>query len=151
MYCIYNGAYKYSENIVLLMKKRTRHQQTRYEIIRKREELVSEAVNGLLDKIYISTNRVFRQILEPVSGLNSDELQTLVRIVAKIYGENHPVLYTDDLWDVIVEAKKRGEDIPLDLTIKYLLLDEDEEVEVQYRVYALLEMKHILSEYFKDL
>ena len=112
---------------------------------------MSEAVNGLLDKIYISSNRVLRQILEPVSGLNSDELQTLVRIVAKIYGENHPVLYTDNLWDVIVEAKKRGEDIPLDLTIKYLLLDEYEAVEVQYRVYAYLEMKHILSEFFRNL
>lgn len=133
------------------MRKRTRNEQTRFEIIKKREAFVSEAVNGLLDKIYISSNRVLRQILEPVSGLNSDDLQALAGIVTKIYGENHPVLYTDDLWDVIVEAKKRGEDIPLDLTIKYLLLDEDEAVEVQYRVYAYLEMKHILSEYFKNL
>ena len=133
------------------MKKRTRYKQTRFEIIKKREKFVSEAVNGFLDEIYALTNKVRQQILEPVNGLNSDDLQALAGIVTKIYGEKHPVLYTDDLWDVIVEAKKQGEEIPLDLTIKYLLLDEDEAVEVQYRVYACLEMKRILSEYFKNL
>lgn len=133
-------------------KEQTNYEKTLWKIINERGNLLSNSVNDFLHRIYFDTENIKQQIFSPIHGLDYAELQALARIVSDHFGNDYPDEYNHRaLGDAIDEAQRRGVDVPANLYIDYALLDEDEEVEVQYRVYAFLELKRILTEHIGQL
>lgn len=133
-------------------RERTSYEKTLWKIINERASHLGDSVNDCLNRMYFDTENIKQQIFSPIHGLNYDEFQALARIVSDHFGNDYPDKYNHRAFgDAIDEAQRRGVDVPANLFIDYALLDEDEEVEVQYRVYAFLEIKRILTEHLGQL
>jgi len=133
-------------------RERTSYEKTLWKLINKRASRLGDSVNDFLDRIYFDAKSIKQQIFSPIHGLDYDEFQALAKIVSDHFGNDYPDKYNHRAFgDAIDEAQRRGVDVPANLFIDYALLDEDEEVEVQYRVYAFLELKRILAEHFGQL
>lgn len=133
-------------------RERTNYEKTLWKTINERASHLGDSVNDFLNTVYVGTNNICHQIFSTIHGLDYDEFQALARIVSDHFGNDYPDKYNHRAFgDAIDEAQRRGVDVPANLFIDYALLDEDEEVEVQYRVYAFLELKRILTEHFGQL
>lgn len=133
-------------------RERTSYEETLWKIINERASHLGDSVNDFLNRIYFDTESIKQQIFSPIHGLDNIELQALAKIVSDHFGNDYPDKYNHRAFgDAIDEAQRRGVDVPANLFIDYALLNEDEEVDVQYRVYAFLELKRILTEHIGQL
>lgn len=130
-----------------------KNKEPNYKIsVRERCQFLEKSVNDVLDRVYFGTESIKHQILSPIHGLNYTDMQVLVKIVSLHFSTKVPESFTRYIYrDAIVDAKRLGVEMPSDLLTKYACLNENEEAEIAYRVYAYLKMKEILTEHFMEL
>ena len=135
------------------MNKEITFETSNEETIKEREDFLSKTVNNLIDIVYNGTNGICHQVFSPIHGLTYEELQALVNAVIDYFPRDcHPKSHNRrEYLNAIIHAKKEGMALADTLLCKYTCLSRKEEAEVQYRVYAFLEMKRILTDHFEQL
>ena len=114
-------------------------------------ERLFESVNDYLDRVVWGLEGILHQVFAPVHGMTYEEMQALVAVVEHHF-LSHPVSYNQKTFiEAIINAKKQGWNIPDTLIGKFAGFSEMEEKMIEYRVYALLEMKRILADHFDQL
>lgn len=118
------------------------------EIARER---LYESVNAYIDRAVWGLEGILHQVLSPNHGLTYEEMQALVRVMEHHF-VSHPVHYDQKtIVDAIIIAKKQCWNIPDTLLSKIAGLNENEVLEVAYRVYAFVQMKEILIDHFDQV
>ena len=139
------------ENITHSMKE---NEEIVFEIASNEEtacERLYESVNAYIDRVIWGLKGILHQVLTPNHRLTYEEMQALVRVLEHHF-VSHPVRYDQKtIVDAIIIAKKQCLDIPDTILSKIAGLNEDEVLEVTYRVYAFVQMKEILIDHFEQL
>ena len=143
--------YKYYENITHNMKE---NEEIVFEIASNEEtacERLYESVNAYIDRVIWGLKGILHQVLTPNHRLTYEEMQALVRVM-EYHFVSHPVHYAQKtLVEAIIIAKKQCWNIPDTLLSKIAGLNEDEVLEVTYRIYAFVKMKEIITAELEQL
>ena len=115
------------------------------------QERIYESVNAYIDRVVWGLEGILHQVLTPNHRLTYEEMQALVRVM-EYHFVSHPVHYAQKtLVEAIIIAKKQCLDIPDTLLSKIAGLNENEVLEVAYRIYAFLKMKEIITDHFDQV
>lgn len=114
-------------------------------------ERIYDSVNDFIDRVIWGLEGILHQVLAPNHGLTYEEMQALVKVMGCHFEFHAPRYNQSTLIEAIINAKKQGWKIPDTLLSKIAGLNEDEVLEVTYRVYAFIQMKEILIDHFDQL